>query len=302
MPLSEADFDAALEPDAVQVEGQRPAGAPSPAPPQGAPVPAVEPASVEAAPDGAAAEATPPAPAEPKRKASPQARINEAIRKQREAERQAAYWQEQHNRMAAAAAAAQPSPQVSSPQEPQFDQFANEADPYLAYTRAVARFTAEQAARAAAEGAIGSYQERGRAAAHVAELNALKATTPNFDELMAVANAMPITPQIRAAILSSDQSARLVLHFAENPEEYDSLMGKSGFDLVRALGQIEGRLDTAHSGSVSTASAPRPAITPIQPVGSSPVSTAPNVDDMEFGPEYIRLQNKRDMERRKLHF
>ena len=298
--ISEADFDAALEPEAIQVEGQRPAGTP-PAPPAAVPAPQAQ-AAPEPEPE-AVAEAAPPVPEPAKRKASPQARINEAIRKQRDAERQAAEWQARYNEALAVAQSNQPVRQTHAvPQEPTFDQFSNEPDPYLAYTRAVARFTAEQAARAATEGAIGSYQERGRAAQHVADLQALKATTPNFDELMAVANAMPINPQVRAAILDSDQSARLVLYFAENPEEYDALLGKSGFQLVRALGQIEGRLDTAHSGSVSTASAPRPAITPIQPVGTSPVSTAPNVDDMEFGPEYIRLQNKRDAERRKLHF
>jgi hypothetical protein len=238
-----------------------------------------------------------------KKTKGPQARINEAIRKQRDAEREAAYWRAQAQTAPAPASSSlsttAQAPSDPSDPEPVIESFMDQPDPWLALTKASARWAARQETKLLQS----SQQQQAAMTRHSQDMQRLLTTLPNATELKQLADEMPGPhPELRHAILSSDVSARLVLYFAEHPEDYDYLQRQSGPTLVRALGQIEGRLSTAQSGPVAQARVTTPVITPIKPVGSAPVSTTPAPDDLEFGPEYIRAMNARDRERRKNRF
>lgn len=242
-------------------------------------------------------------PVQPKKTKGPQARINEAIRKQRDAEREAAYWRAQAQTVPAPVTQGLPTASVApvdpSDPEPVIDSFMDQPDPWLALTKASARWAARQETKLLQS----SQQQQAAMTRHSQDMQRLLTSLPNAQELKQLADEMPGPhPELRHAILSSDVSARLVLYFAEHPEDYDYLQRQSGPTLVRALGQIEGRLSTAQSGPVAQARVTTPVITPIKPVGSAPVSTTPQPDDLEFGPEYIRAMNARDRERRKSRF
>lgn len=307
--LSEAEFDGLVTTDApaqasstttvtpshasAVLTPETPVAEPE-APPAELPVPEPEPEpepeTVEATPRDEAGRFT-----EGKgKKPSVQARINEAIRKQRDAEREAAHWREQAQR------AQPPQPAFIDPSDPEptIDQFQNTDDPYLALTKAAARWAARQEAKVMYH----AQAEQARATKYTQDVQRLITSLPNGKELKALADTMPAPhPELRSAILDSDAAARLVLYFAEHPEDYDQLQRLSGPGLHRALGTIEGRLSAAQSGPAPQARV-TPVITPIKPVGTSPVSTTPAPDDLEFGPEYIRAMNAKDRERKKLHF
>jgi hypothetical protein len=225
-------------------------------------------------------------------------------------EREAAYWREQAQRAVPvpqrpnAGAAGTPTPPQLSEAEPTFEQFAGEADQYMAYTRALARWEARQLLaqeRQQQEHSRVQQSTQARIQKHAADLAALKATTPDFENLVSIVQQLPWSDTFAEAVLGSDDSARLVLHFAQHGEAFDSLSRLSGPALYRALGKLEASLTSASTGR-SVQASPQPAYTPIAPVNSAaPVSTTsdPMSDDFAFGPEYIRVMNKRDVDRRK---
>ena len=306
--FSEADFDGLVTTEAATPPAPQPptltpaqvraAMAPPVETPATTPAPAETPAELpEQEPELEEVAAAPETPAPAKRKASPQARINEAIRKQRDAEREAEYWRTQATQPKPAES---PRPVQTDPAdpEPKLEDFATAEDPYLSLTKASARWAARQEAKTMHYAQV----EQARATRYMHDMQSLITTLPNGKELKELSDTMPPPhPELRAAILDSESSARLVLYFAEHPEDYDSLQRLNGPAMYRALGTLEGRLTTAPSGPVAQART-SPVITPIQPVGTSPVSTTPAPEELEFGPEYIRQMNAKDRERKKLHF
>ena len=129
------------------------------------------------------------------------------------------------------------------------------------------------------------------------------AALPDGENVRAIIMSTPVPPiHVSQAIAESDQSAPLVVYLAQHPEALQDLASKHGPALYRALGALETRLGAAQSGPTPQARVTTPAIVPIQPVGTSPVSTTPAPEDLEFGPEYIRANNAKDRERRKLRY
>lgn len=103
------------------------------------------------------------------------------------------------------------------------------------------------------------------------------------------------TPFMTDAILSDpDTGHELAYVLATEPETYQALLMAPTLPAAsRILGKILSRFEAAPSGS-----APKPvpvskAKPPIQPLGSSPVTADQDLDDIPFGPAYVRAANRK---------
>jgi hypothetical protein len=99
------------------------------------------------------------------------------------------------------------------------------------------------------------------------------------------------------ALDEAKDPAQLLLYLAQHEDEFDRLARLSverPDSAILALGSLSERLSGAH-GSPGPANYSK-AKPPIRPVGGlRGVSEPKDPDELEFGPEYVALQNKRDL-------
>lgn len=96
------------------------------------------------------------------------------------------------------------------------------------------------------------------------------------------------------ALLDSEIPDRLMLHLTEHDETFRRLLTLHPIQVIREIGKIEARLDTAPAGSVLTPGISQ-AKPPIKPVGSAP-STSDDEDlsnDADLD-KHIRVENARE--------
>lgn len=96
------------------------------------------------------------------------------------------------------------------------------------------------------------------------------------------------------ALLDSDTPAALMLHLTEHPETFRRLLTLHPIQVIREIGKIEARLDTAPAGSVSAPliSQAKP---PIKPVGSAPsVSDDEDLSNDADLDKHVRIENARE--------
>jgi len=111
------------------------------------------------------------------------------------------------------------------------------------------------------------------------QLETTRKEIEDFDEVL---NDSPVTnkdfsPEVQAAIVESEVGARLLYHFAQNPDVVEKLKGMTLTGALREVGKIEAKLEKAadkdekpvNTKTVQKSSAPAP----IRPVGSSPSGT-----------------------------
>jgi hypothetical protein len=189
-------------------------------------------------------------------------------------------------------------PQAPQPEpEPKEEDFENYSD----FVGAKARW---QAVQVHAEARLKDQQEA-VAQAQVQEFNSrverymaladeFKKEHPDFDEVTG-AEADPLSPFLRVAILESEIPAHVTYHLAKNPELYGRLNGMSDVvGLNREIGRLEAKLesqapsDPATGGETQqrqaerkTTSAPPP-ITPVKSTGSN----VKDDGDMDYDTEY----------------
>lgn len=182
-----------------------------------------------------------------------------------------------------------PAPAGFTEPEPKFEDFANEADQYGAYVRALARYDrrkddyeASQKASKASE----EQQYQKAVEAHKASVEAFKATHPDWDDVMQKNTAKNISPVMTQALLHSD--AKVLYHLAQSPALADELFLQTGWakpdspefwDLVATT---QRRL-TEHAKAATTGSAApaRPTYTP--PASPpNPVRTGPERTGVEI--------------------
>lgn len=172
---------------------------------------------------------------------------------------------------------------------PTMEQFAEDADPFDAYTRATTRHEIEQReaeqakARYESERQAAEQAQRAQRDAHIQQLkqahatrvNAFKASTPDFD---AVVNTVPyrLPDLLQVALLEDDRSAEFVYALAKRPELLsEALLLSDGRavteDNVGNLRRLlASRMPVASTGS--TASVPPTYVPPKPP---NPVRTGP---------------------------
>ncbi len=198
---------------------------------------------------------------------------------------------------------AKPVP-VFDAKEPTLEQFADQPDPYLAFTRALAKYDrqkeafdsrktdADESVKAARAGKIAAYQARTQtfAQAH-----------PDFDAVTKAMIASNLPELLVAAIIESDKGPEYVYHLAQHQDILDDLMlvtdGKPVTDASVAI--VQRRLAQRGTQDAQTgSSAPPPAAfippRPPNPVRTGPIRTGEDVpgDDASLA-EHERAFNKR---------
>jgi len=177
--------------------------------------------------------------------------------------------------------------------EPVLDQFLGEADPYLAFTKASGRWAARQEQKAFAQQL--AVQQRQQ----VWQSRTVEARKKfaDFDTVMARGRSLATTPDVEQALLDSEMGPQLCYHLIQHPEEYRSLVALRGTALAKQIGKLEARLETVPGQVQATPVVPKPA--PISPVQSSSVqATESSPEDLDFGPEYVRAMNRKDLKER----
>jgi hypothetical protein len=164
-----------------------------------------------------------------------QERINEAVRKQREAEREASYWRgraEGGKKPDAAPAADEPKP------KPTADQF----DDYGAYVEALTDWKAEQRVTQAFQQRETTERqqtvEETRAANWSKGIDAVLKIHPDYHDVMAVSD-VPVAQHVQDLLLDSEMGPRLAYHLDRHPDVADRLNKMSPTAAAREIGRIE---------------------------------------------------------------
>lgn len=188
-----------------------------------------------------------------------------------------------------------PEARTFTEREPVIDDFANEADPYLALSRAYAKwdrrreaFEAEQAATTAVatqatENAVRQHEEwlRAAGAAYTAREQAFAGRTPDYHakvQAIAASNG-PATPLLLHSLLVSDNGPELVYYLATHPSVYDEMVlltdGKPITEHSVALTQrqLTARSQAAQTGSVTAAPFVKSIPKPPNPVRTGPMKS-----------------------------
>jgi hypothetical protein len=130
---------------------------------------------------------------------------------------------------------------------------------------------------------------------HLARETAARTKYPDYDTVVGKPLPFNVPDALKVRIASSAQSADLMYHLAQHPEELRTLTAGSEIDAAYALGRLE--------ASLTIAAQPKPAATTAAPTPGRPLkTTAPTADIDVFAIpddlEYIARQNARDRARR----
>jgi hypothetical protein len=171
--------------------------------------------------------------------------------------------------------------------EPTFDQFANEADPYAAYLRALGRYDRKKEAWDASEQqrqtqAETAQRERETSQRTMVETYATKTgefrkTHPDFDKVIEACPVNGMTPVLEQALLRSDNGPDLVYYLAQHPDLYDEMLlltdGKPVEEYYVALAQrrLVQRAQAAPTGSAAASRTFTQAARPPNPVRTGPL-------------------------------
>ena len=119
----------------------------------------------------------------------------------------------------------------------------------------------------------------------------------NPDEARVLTTLEPSAP-MRDALKYSEIPVEVLSYFAQHPQEFDRLNHLHPASALVALGEIHAQLKGAKNGS--PAAAVSNAKPPTRPVVGGRTSATKNTSDMAFGPEWIRAENARESEMKKL--
>jgi hypothetical protein len=273
---------------------------------------ATPPAEVAEAPEPAADETEPAARRRPDRddtlpRHNPIARLNQALAQKAEAERKAAQLEAELARVRQPGVTQPVTPPAApTSAEPQFDQFANDPDPYTAYLQAWTRWDRAQAiAQAQAQWEV-AQTEKARAQTFQGRLADGRTRLPDFDQALTQADTLglQVSAVMQEAIVDSPHAADLVHYLATHPEECTQLAEETQQTPVAAA-TVMRRLLESHlapraapavnnggSGSAARASVST-AKPPVMPVGHSPVVSDEPPGESASAAEHARYWNRR---------
>lgn len=187
---------------------------------------------VEAAPE---AEKSPERDEQGKFRKPVQPRIDELTRQRREAERERDYWRAQ--------AALRQETEAPKAEKPTPDKFTD----YNEYVEALAEWKADQkietklAEREKVQAEKSAAEKRAQAWRESTE--AVQKEMPDFNEVIEAAADTPISNHLREIMDESDNRAKLLYHFAKNPDVVEKLNAMSPTAAAREVGRIEVAFD-----------------------------------------------------------
>lgn len=145
--------------------------------------------------------------------------------------------------------------------------------------------------------------------AHGARMAAIATKYPDYatvrdaaDQALAAAGIRQLPEALIRAVVTSDQSDDLVYFLGTHPEDAIQLARDSAeapASVAPVLRRyLESQLRASAASPSGSASAPvrSTAKPPVNPVGGSASAVPVPLDDLEFGPDYVRKQNQRDRE------
>ena len=265
---------------------------------------------------------------QPKR-GSPEFRIGQAVKKQREAERKAAELEAQFQdrlgqyeaRLAdmeamrasgyTQQADAKPTRDPNEPQESQFERYEDYIEARADYRAgkraeevAIAKATEMVAERFAAEQQRRSEEAAYRAtqdvlAKHASRIEQALTQHADFETVMDEAADVHVSAAMEDAIVHSEIGHEMMYYFGKNPAEAQRIARLPAGMALMEMGKLEARLSaappTAPASRVPMSSAPPPlrAVT-----GGAHTSAAPDLNSLSPR-DYIAYMNKRDLERRR---
>lgn len=269
--------------------------------------PAAEPVSADAPPaDGA--DGAP----EPPKKGSPQFRINQAIAKQREAERLAAQHEARVRELEARLtpppepAAPPPPPSAPDPDMPREDQF----ETWEAFTDAKVTYLAEKKAAERVEQHFAAERDRlaretaQRAeqavlAAHQDRLAQARQEYADFDEV--INQDIALSAPMIDAIVHSPVGGKVMYFLGQHPEIAASLKDLPAGPALVAMGEIQAQFRQSAPASAPAPQAPArvpvsSAPAPIRPVSASTHTPLSSLDDLPLK-EFFRRRNEDEANR-----
>lgn len=131
--------------------------------------------------------------------------------------------------------------------------------------------------------------------------------SPALDQALAKRGLQRFPPVIAEAVVDSERAPEILHFFGTHPEEAAQLAWDAKDAPVTAAPWMRRFLEAtvtagAAQGTPDSAPAARPssAKPPINRVGGTASATPIDPDDLEFGPEYLRVENQRERERQKM--
>lgn len=261
---------------------------------------------------------TPDSPKEKKPRHDPYARVKQATDKEALAKEEARQAREEAAALRArldaletsrsAPRAEQAPPAPTNAAFPDFGAWA-EKNPEKSYEDYIdARTDARLAVRQQA--AAQEQRQATRLAAHTARFEAAAASEPDFlaslpqwDQALAAVGihnrqgGLPLPPVIETAILESAKGPQIMRWLGTHPQDALQLVREASSVSLDAVPVMRRYLETAVGAvpSPDSASTVRPSAAkpPINRVGGTASATPVDPDDLEFGPEYMRVNNER---------
>ena len=97
---------------------------------------------------------------------------------------------------------------------------------------------------------------RDRVIAHEERIEEAKDVITDFDQVLASAKDIKISPEVGKEILLSEKSALLTYYLAKNPDKALALNGMTGRELAREIGRLEGSVRMPAAKKQTTTPAP----------------------------------------------
>lgn len=253
---------------------------------------------ITAEPDDDTPQDEEPPPVQQPRRGSPEHRINQAVKRQREAERRAEA-AEQQLRSYQPQAQRQAPPQQAPQGEPTEEQFEKYED-YIASKaeywalRAVSKYTDAQ--RAEAEQAAQQRAQYAVIQAHAQRVAVAKSRYADFEDVVDN-DEVPVSPAMEDAILHSPVGPDIMHFFGTRPAEAVRIAQLPPGPALIAMGHVEAYVQSVVA---SASQAPRVPTSrtppPVRPVsGGSHISTTPL--DQLSPLEFIRVRNEAERNR-----
>lgn len=202
---------------------------------------------------------------EPPKKDKVQKRIDTLTKRNAEAERRAAYWEQEAKRKQAEVPVQPKVEAADKSKEPSPDDFDKHSD----YVKALVRFEADQrdqvTAQKTKEKEFVSQVENERKSFSEKEKEFQK-STPDYKERLEAVNDVEMSFAVRDRILKG--GPELAYAMTEDPEEFKRICALSPSDAIEEIGEIKARVKAAAKMKIEEKSENKPKPKPITPVGS----------------------------------
>jgi hypothetical protein len=221
-----------------------------------------------------------------KRRGSFQSRINELTR-EREDERRR---REALERELETLRRPLMTPPLPEPREQDYDNYAELEKAKFDYAADQNYRRNRLAEQQAAEAALAQASQDDAQRAFQDRIARAKSELPDFEAVVNV--PLPVSAEMRDAIVGSDIGPRLAYYFAQNQQEAAKLAELRGADAYRAIGKLEARLEAAPTATAPAAAVTNTAPAPVRPVtGGATASRLPlDHPDVSFR-EYEQRRN-----------